>query len=173
MKVILLAALTVVISANQALAFPAAVDFAALSLTKDQSVRAIVSNVGTEPCPVQVSFFGADGSLIGKATTVQLKAGESTSVVASQPSKLVRASVSMIDVNPANACAFKTNVETFDLQTDATFASIAGKSVPNRDCTGSIGSTLRVTRKNNGQHPAIGSIISSAPSAKTGLPPAR
>ena len=67
--------------------------FAAMSLTKDQGMRAIVSNVlapanGTHlaPCQVQVRFFGADGSLIGDATTVQLKAGESTSVSASNPS---------------------------------------------------------------------------------------
>jgi len=59
--------------------------FAAMSLTKDQGLRAIISNVlapanGTvlASCQVQVSFFDADGSAVGDATTVQLKAGEST-----------------------------------------------------------------------------------------------
>ena len=79
--------------------------FAAVSVTNGQGVRAIISNVlapangaHLAPCQVQVSFFGADGSLIGNATTVQLKPGESTSVPASHPSKLVRAVVSAGDV---------------------------------------------------------------------------
>jgi hypothetical protein len=83
-----------------------------MSLVEGQGVRAIVSNVlalanGTHlaPCQVQVSFFGADGSLIGKATTVLLKAGESTSVPASNPSKLVRSIVSIGDVVDPAKCA--------------------------------------------------------------------
>ena len=56
------------------------VRFAAMSLTKDQGVRAIISNVlapgnsaHLAPCQAQVSFFGADGSLIGNAMMVKLK----------------------------------------------------------------------------------------------------
>jgi hypothetical protein len=103
--------------------------FAAMSLTKDQGARAIISNViaaadvtHLAPCQVRVSFFGADGSMIGNTTTVQLKAGESTSVPASQPSKLVRATVSIGDVvDPAEVCALKTSIEIFDVQTGTTF----------------------------------------------------
>ena len=109
--------------------------FAAVSLTKDQGVRAIISNVlapedgiRLAPCPVQVSFFGADGSMIGKATTMQLKAGELTSVIASHPPKLVRAIVSTGDVvDPANACTLRTSIEIFDVQTDTTFVSVPGE----------------------------------------------
>jgi hypothetical protein len=55
---------------------------------------------------VQVSFFGGDGSLIGQTTTVELKAGESTSVPASNPSRLVRAIVTMGEgVDLAKVCA--------------------------------------------------------------------
>ena len=78
MRVALFAALILVSSPGHALTVSCSVQvvgFAALSITKDQGVRAIVSNVGAAPCPVQVSFFGTDGSLIGNATTVQLKAG--------------------------------------------------------------------------------------------------
>ena len=137
MKVILFAALTLAISAIQATSCPAEVDFAALSLSKDQGVRAVVSNVGTASCPVQVSFFGADGSLIGNATTVELKAGKSTSVSASKPEKLVRATLSSIDaVDPAQACALKASVETFDVQTGVTLVSIPGQPVDShRECT--------------------------------------
>jgi hypothetical protein len=92
--------------------------FAAVSLTDGQGARAIISNVlvpanggHLAPCQVQVSFFGADGSHIGNAKTVQLKAGESASVPASQPSKLVRAVVSIDVVDPAKLCALRTRME--------------------------------------------------------------
>jgi hypothetical protein len=130
--------------------------FAAMSLTKDQGMRAVVSNVvapanGTHlaPCQVQVRFFGADGSLIGDATTVQLKAGESTSVSASNPSKLLRARVNIGDVgDTAKLCLLKTSVEIFDVQTGMTFVSIPGESMDGsseRDLSAS--SVLRTDRK--------------------------
>jgi hypothetical protein len=143
MKVILFATLTLAIgNLGQAVALSAspraeAVRFAAMSLTGGQGARAIVSNVlapanGTElaPCQVQVSFFGADGSLIGKPTTAQLKAGESISVPASNPSKLVRVVVSISEVvDPAKVCALRTSVEIFDVQTGTTFVSVPGESI--------------------------------------------
>jgi hypothetical protein len=93
---------------------------------------------------VQVSFFGADGSLIGNATTVQLKAGESISVPASQPSQLVRATVSIGDVvNPGKACELRTRVEIFDVQTDTTFVSVSGESIgSNGECSLSVAPAL-------------------------------
>src|SRR5258708_33418491 len=108
-----------------------------MSLTDAQGARAIISNVlatanGTHlaPCQVQASFFGADGSLIGNATTVQLKAGEPTSVPASHPSKLVRAVVSIADVvDPAKVCALRPSVARFDVQTDTTFVSVSGELI--------------------------------------------
>ena len=153
MRVALFAALILISSAGHALPVSCSVrvvGFAALSITKDQGVRAIVSNVGTAPCPVQVSFFGAGGSLIGHAMTVQLKAGESTSASASQPPKLVRATVSISDtVDRARVCELNARVEIFDVQTDMTFVSLPGKSLnSNSECTGSIGPTPRATRKN-------------------------
>ena len=131
--------------------------FAAMSLTDAQGARAIISNVlatanGTHlaPCQVQVSFFGADGSLIGNATTVQLKAGESTSVPASHPSKLVRAVVSIGDVvDPAKVCALRTSVEIFDVQTDTTFVSVPGEFIgSNSECSVSMAPALVAARKN-------------------------
>ena len=130
--------------------------FAAMSLTDAQGARAIISNVlatanGTHlaPCQVQVSFFGADGSLIGNATTVQLKAGESTSVPASHPSKLVRAVVSIGDVvDPAKVCALRTSVEIFDVQTDTTFVSVPGELISNNECSVSVAPALGAARKN-------------------------
>jgi hypothetical protein len=130
--------------------------FAAMSLTKDQGMRAIVSNVlapanGTHlaPCQVQVRFFDADGSLIGDATTVQLKAGESTSVSASNPSKLLRATVNIGDVgDTAKLCLLKTSVEIFDVQTGMTFVSIPGESIDgNSERDVSASSVLRTDRK--------------------------
>jgi hypothetical protein len=118
--------------------------FAAMSLTKDQGMRAIISNVlgpGNDshqaPCLVQVSFVAGDGSQIGNVTTVQLKAGESASVVALKPSKLVRASVSIGNVvDRAKVCALRTSVEIFDVQTDTTFVSIPGESFgTNGECS--------------------------------------
>jgi hypothetical protein len=137
MKITLFAALALAIGSAAGQADELAARFAAMSLIDGQGVRAIVSNVlapanGTHlaPCQVQVSFLGADGSPIGKATTVQLKAGESTSVPASNPSKLVRAIVSIGDVvDPAKGCALRTSVEIFDVQTGTTLASVLGESI--------------------------------------------
>ena len=143
MKVILFATLALAIgNLDQAVALSASprvegARFAAMSLTGGQGARAIVSNVlapanGTQlaPCQVQVSFFGADGSLIGKPTTAQLKAGESISIPASNPSKLVRAVVSIGDVvDSAKVCALRTSVEIFDVQTGTTFVSVPGESI--------------------------------------------
>jgi hypothetical protein len=128
--------------------------FAAMSLTKDQGVRAIISNVlaangaNLAPCQVQVSFFGADGSLIGDRATVQLKAGESASVPASRPSKLVRALVSIGEVvDPAKVCALRTSVEIFDVQTDTTFVSVPGESIGSiSECSASAAPPLVVAR---------------------------
>jgi hypothetical protein len=122
--------------------------FAAMSLINGQGARAVISNVlapanGADfaPCQVQVSFFGPDGSLIGNTTTVPLKAGESTSVPASQPSQLVRATVSIGDVvDPAKVCELRTRVEIFDVQTDTTFVSVPGESIGrNSECSASSG----------------------------------
>jgi hypothetical protein len=121
--------------------------FAAMSLTEDQGARAIISNVlvpangnHLAPCQVQVSFFGADGSLVGNPTTVPLKAGESTSVQASKPSKLVRAVVSIGDVvDPAKLCALRTRIEIFDMQTGTTFVSVTGDAIGG-ECSASVGS---------------------------------
>jgi hypothetical protein len=149
------------------------VRFAAMSLTKDQGVRAIISNVlapangaHLAPCPVQVSFFGADGSLIGNAMMVKLKAGESTSVVASQPSKLVRTIVSIGDaVDSAKACALRASVEIFDLQTETTFVSIPGESIgSNSECSGSAAPALVVAPRN------ISGRKNSGPVATSSLP---
>ena len=162
MKIVVFAAWALAIGisaarANELAASPKAegARFAAMSLTKDQGVRAIISNVlesedgiHLAPCPVQVSFFGADGFLIGKATTVQLKAGESISVQAANPSKLVRATVSIGDVNPARACALRTSIEIFDVQTDTTFVSVPGESIgSNGKCSIAAASPLVVAPK--------------------------
>jgi hypothetical protein len=149
------------------------VRFAAMSLTKDQGVRAIISNVlapgnsaHLAPCQAQVSFFGADGSLIGNAMMVKLKAGESTSVVASQPSKLVRTIVSIGDaVDSAKACALRTSVEIFDLQTDTTFVSILGESIGSTsECSGPAAPALVVAPRN------ISGRKNSGPVATSPLP---
>jgi hypothetical protein len=159
MKIILFAALALAIGSSAAIAASPRAEgarFAAMSLTKDQGARATISNVlapangaHLAPCQVRVSFFGADGSLIGNATTVQLKAGESTSVQASQPSKLVRATVSIGDVSdPAEVCALRTSVEIFDVQTGVTFVSVPGESIgSNSECSVSGPPALRATRK--------------------------
>ena len=163
MRIILFAAVGLAIGSAAAQAEELAVSpraegrFAAMSLTDAQGARAIISNVlatanGTHlaPCQVQVSFFGADGSLIGNATTVQLKAGESTSVPASHPSKLVRAVVSIGDVvDPAKVCALRTSVEIFDVQTDTTFVSVPGEFIgSNSECSVSVAPALVAARKN-------------------------
>ena len=144
MKITLFAALALVIgsSAGQAEELAAShrtegARFAAMSLNDHMSLRAIVSNVlapvnGTQlaPCQVQVSFIGADGSLIGDVTTMQLKPGESTSVPASHPSKLMRAIVSIGEVvDSAKVCALRTSVEIFDMQTGVTFVSVPGEPI--------------------------------------------
>jgi hypothetical protein len=88
--------------------------------------------------PDQVSFFGADGSLIGNATTEQLKAGESISIPALQLSKLVRAVVSIGDVvDPTKSCLLKTRIEIFDVQTGTMFVSVSGDSVGS-ECSASV-----------------------------------
>ena len=164
MKIILFAAVafaigSTAVQAEELAASPRAegARFAAMSLTDAQGARAIISNVlatanGTHlaPCQVQVSFFGADGSLIGNATTVQLKAGESTSVPASHPSKLVRAVVSIGDVvDPAKVCALRTSVEIFDVQTDTTFVSVPGELIgSNSEGSVSVAPALVAARKN-------------------------
>jgi hypothetical protein len=109
--------------------------FAAVSVTTNQGVRAVVSNVialpnGAQvaPCPVHVNFFGADGRLIGQETRLQLKAGESAAVEALQPSKLVRAVVSTSVEDPA-VCTLRTGVEVFDKQTGTTFVSVPGEII--------------------------------------------
>src|ERR1700676_64767 len=162
MKVVLFATLALAIgSLGQSGALAASTRgegarFAAMSLTSGQGARAIVSNVlapanGTQlaPCQVQVSFFGADGSLIGKATTVQLKAGESISVPTSNPSNLVRAVVSIGDVvDPAKVCALRTSVEIFDVQTGTTFATVSGESISsNSECSVSVAPAFGTARK--------------------------
>jgi hypothetical protein len=147
MKIVLFAALTVIVVSSTGNADQLAAEgarFAAVSLITGQGARAIISNVlapekGADlaPCQVKVSFFGADGSPIGNATTVQLKAGESTSVSASQPSQLVRATVSVGEaVDPAKSCELRTRVEIFDVQTDTTFVSVPGESIgSNSECS--------------------------------------
>ncbi len=104
--------------------------FAAVSPTNGQGVRAIISNVAETgslaPCQVQVSFFGADGSPIGEARTVQLKAGELTAVPVSRPSKMVRA---ILSIGEAGECELRTSVEIFDVQTGITFVSIPGEAI--------------------------------------------
>jgi hypothetical protein len=131
--------------------------FAAMSLTGDQGMRATVSNVvqpSSDPrlavCSVQVRFFGADGSLIGDATTVQLKPGESTSVPASNPPKLVRATVTTDElINGSKPCLLKTSIEIFDVQTGMTFVSMTGETLDgNSDRGQSTPSALRFERKN-------------------------
>jgi len=185
MRIIVFAALTLAIGcstglADQLVTSRAVEDhrFAAMSLTKDQSARAIISNVLTPadgadltPCQVRVSFFGADGSLIGDATTVQLKAGESISVPAARPSKLVRATVSIGDVvDPAKVCALRTNLEIFDVQTGTTFVSVPAES----KCSGSIPPLHSATRKNvAGRENSAPVAISSLPSGQTVSPKTR
>lgn len=131
--------------------------FAAMSLTSGQGVRAVVSNVllstgvaDLAPCNVQVSFFGADGSLIEKTTTVQLKAGELTSVPASNPPKLVRAAVSIDAASPPNACALRTTLEVFDVQTGTTFVVVPSENIDsNNECNVSVvAQPLRAARRN-------------------------
>ena len=191
MRIILFAAVVLAIGSSAAQAEELAASprtegrFAAMSLTDAQGARAIISNVLSTansthiaPCQVQVSFFGADGSLIGNATTVQLKAGESTSVPASHPSKLVRAVVSIGDVvDPAKVCALRTSVEIFDVQTDTTFVSVLGEFIgSNSECSVSVAPALVAARKNisgrknSGPVAITPSISGGTVSARTGSP---
>jgi hypothetical protein len=159
MKIVVFAALVLAIGSSTGQADQLAASaraegacFAAMSLTNGQGARAIISNVlapanGADlaPCQVQVSFF-----LIGNVTTVPLKAGESTSVLASQPSQLVRATVSIGDVvDPSKACELRTRVEIFDVQTDTTFVSVPGESIgSNGECSLSVAPALGAAREN-------------------------
>jgi hypothetical protein len=177
-------------SASQADQLPASLGvgvegarFSAMSVTKDQGVRVIVSNVlvpandiRPAPCQVQVSFFGPDGSPIGSAAMVQLKAGESASVVASQPSKLVRSVVSIGNVaDPAKVCALRTNVEIFDVQTGTTFVSVPGESISgSTECSVSPASALLLARRNLfGRKNSAPVATSSSPSGGTVSPKTR
>jgi hypothetical protein len=185
MKIVVFAALTLAIGCSTGRADQLVTSrgvegarFAAMSLTKDQSARAIISNVlapadraDLTPCQVRVSFFGADGSLIGDTTTVQLKAGESVSVPAAQPSKLVRATVSIGDVvDPAKVCALRTNLEIFDVQTGTTFVSVPAES----ECSVSIAPLHSAARKNiAGRENSPPVAISSSPSGRTVSPKTR
>jgi len=187
MRIIAFAALALAVGCSTGLAdqlvtsrWVEGIRFAAVSLTKDQSARAIISNVlapadGADltPCQVRVSFFGADGSPIGDPTTVQLKAGESISVPAAQPSKLVRATVSIGDVvYPGKVCALRTSFEIFDVQTGTTFVSVPGESIgSNSECSTSVAPLHSAARKNvSGPAPVA---ISSSPTGRTVSPKTR
>lgn len=108
-------------------------NFAALTVSTDQSARVVISNItapgeGTNPppCHVEVKFFGPDGSLAGDVAALQLKPGESRSVAVSHPLHLLRASVGVeSDVEVSKACELRARVEVFDLQTGTTFVSVA------------------------------------------------
>jgi hypothetical protein len=110
--------------------------FAAVTLSSGQAIRALVSNVripasgdSTDPCALTVSFFGADGSLIGGAQTLQLAAGESETVSAGSASGLVRAIVSLAHKDdPQHLCAVKANLEVFDSHTGGTLFLVAGQN---------------------------------------------
>ena len=190
MKIVVFAALALAVGCSAGLADQLVTSrgvegarFAAMSLTKDQSARAIISNVlapadGADltPCQVRVSFFGADGSLIGDATTVQLKAGESISVPAARPSKLVRATVSIGDVaDAAKVCALKTNLEIFDVQTGTTFVSVPAEPTgSNSECRVPIAPLHSATRKNlSGRENSAPVATSSSPSGRTASPKTR
>jgi hypothetical protein len=164
MKIIAIAAFAVAISSSTSRADQLAASaraegtrFAAMSLTKEQGVRALISNVlaptnNAHPvaCEVLVSFFDADGSVIGKVVTVQLKPGESTSVPASYPSKLVRAVISVGDiVDPDKACALRTSLEIFDVQTDTTFVSVPGETISRRGECGASDTLAIGTARNH------------------------
>jgi hypothetical protein len=109
--------------------------FAAVTLSSGQAIRALVSNVripasgdSTDPCALTVSFFGADGSLIGGAQTPHLAAGESESVAAGSASGLVRAIVSLANDDSKHLCAVKANLEVFDSHTGGTLVLLPGQN---------------------------------------------
>jgi hypothetical protein len=153
-----------------------------VSLTNSQGARAIVSNVivrdnVSDLCPVEVSFFDADGAGIGEVINVQLKSGQSASVSASHPVGLVRAIVS-VDEGPdtATVCALRASLEVFDTQTGTTFVSISGESPGgNGECGASTVPTL-ATAENTASTSSLGKDNSGnravAPtSAVSGRPP--
>jgi hypothetical protein len=110
--------------------------FAAVTLSSGQAVRALVSNVripapgdSTDPCALTVSFFAADGSLIGGAQTLHLAAGESGTVSAGSASGAVRAIVSLaFNDDPKHLCAVKANLEVFDSHTGDTLMLVTGQN---------------------------------------------
>jgi hypothetical protein len=118
---------------------PRDVRFAAVSVTDSEGVRAVVSNVlayanvdGASSCSIVVKFFGADGALMGEATSAQIRAGESISVPASDPSGLVRAIVSVDGAaDSAKSCILKTSLEVFDARSGTTFVSVPGEAYDN------------------------------------------
>jgi hypothetical protein len=137
-KILLLTlALTAGSSATQATSPVAEGSFAAVSLTESEGLRAIISNViapanadSPSSCQVTVNFFGADGAFIGESKTVQLKPGESISVPASDPPRLVRAAVSVDQVaDLPQLCALRTSLEIFDVRTGTTFVSVPGEFI--------------------------------------------
>jgi hypothetical protein len=120
--------------------------FAALTVSNDQSVRVLISNVtasgeGTNPplCQVQVKFFGSDGTLADDVAALQLKPGESRSVTVSHPANLLRASVGVEnDADVSKVCELKARVEVFDVQTGTTFVSMAADpSIGHFECASS------------------------------------
>ena len=110
--------------------------FAAVTLSSGQAIRALLSNVripasgdSTDACALTVSFFGADGSLIGGVQSVQLAAGESEAVSAGSASGLVRAIVSLAhNDDPKHLCAVKANLEVFDSHTGGTLFLVTGQN---------------------------------------------
>jgi hypothetical protein len=110
--------------------------FAVVTLSSGQAIRTLVSNVripasgdSTDPCALTVSFFGADGSLIGGAQTLQLAVGESETVSAGSASGLVRARVSLaLKDDPKHLCAVKANLEVFDSHTGGTLFLVEGQN---------------------------------------------
>jgi uncharacterized cupredoxin-like copper-binding protein len=120
--------------------------FAAVNLGEGQNLRAVVSNVlipdaATTPaaCPVVVQFFGADGSLVGSAKTVDLNPGTSASVAAKSESGMLRAIVSVHAdasnpsevADPGGICAIRTTEEVFHRGSGQTL-----QAIPSVECLG-------------------------------------
>ena len=110
--------------------------FAAVTLSSGQAIRAVVSNVrisasgdSSDPCALTVSFFAADGSLIGGTQTLHLAAGESETVAAGSASGLVRSIVSLVlNDDPQHLCAVKVNLEVLESHTGGTLFLVAGQN---------------------------------------------
>ena len=109
--------------------------FAPVTLASGQSIRAVIANLripdpgdSTDPCAVMVSFFGADGSLIGGVQTSQLAPGASESVLADSAAGLVRVIVSLQNSDAKKLCAVKGNVEVFDSHTGGTLFLLPGQN---------------------------------------------